>query len=316
MTDPRIQTFLTLYDRMNYHEAAALLNITQPAVTQHIKALQSDYGCVFFRYDGRRLARTKEAELFESYARTAVFNERKLRELLGKPSVRSFRIGATKSIGKYMIAEMTAEFLKDSSRTAEITVDNTEKLLGMLDSDLLDFALIEGPFNKVRYGSKLFRRENMTGICAGNHRLAGRSVNIEELFTETFIMREKGSGTAEIFSEVLTGMGYTTDAFARVVIVNDFSLLCGLVSMNTGVSFVYSSVAQKERGLGCFSIKGAETRHDLNIVFLKNTVASDLADEYMSCLQSARSCDAQSQVNKKTRPRCILCTGVCYVRAT
>ena len=49
MIDTRIETFLTLCRVMNYRKTAELLNMTQPAVTQHIHFLEEQYGCKLFR---------------------------------------------------------------------------------------------------------------------------------------------------------------------------------------------------------------------------------------------------------------------------
>ena len=62
MIDYRIPTFLTLYELMNYRRTAEQLKLSQPAVTQQIHALERDYGCRLFTYDGSRLYRTPEAE--------------------------------------------------------------------------------------------------------------------------------------------------------------------------------------------------------------------------------------------------------------
>ena len=55
MIDYRIPTFLTLYELMNYRRTAEQLKLSQPAVTQQIHALERDYGCRLFTYDGSRL---------------------------------------------------------------------------------------------------------------------------------------------------------------------------------------------------------------------------------------------------------------------
>ena len=62
MLDYRIETFLTLYDEMNYRRTAERLRMTQPGVTQHIHYLERFYGVKLFVYDGRQLLRTPEAE--------------------------------------------------------------------------------------------------------------------------------------------------------------------------------------------------------------------------------------------------------------
>lgn len=48
MLDHRTKTFMTVCNVMNYREAAELLHITQPAVTQHIQFLEKEYGCRLF----------------------------------------------------------------------------------------------------------------------------------------------------------------------------------------------------------------------------------------------------------------------------
>ena len=45
MLDHRTETFMAVCSVMNYREAAELLHITQPAVTQHIQFLEKEYGC-------------------------------------------------------------------------------------------------------------------------------------------------------------------------------------------------------------------------------------------------------------------------------
>ena len=282
MVDQKLLTFLKLCETMNYHDTARLLNMTQPAVTQHIRALEDEYGCRFFIYDHRRLTKTKEAETLEAYARSAVFNEGRLKVSLGKSEMERFRIGATKSIGEYMIGEMVSSFLSDRGRTADITIDNTEHLLGMLDKNLIDFALIEGSFSKLKYGYRLFRNEPMTGICAVGHPFDGRCLSIEDLFGETLILREPGSGTRDIFSAILAEHGYSGDDLYRTVMVSEFSLLCTLVRLGTGISFVYESVARSNSGIGRFSINGINAVHELNYVFLKNTVAGDMINSFQT----------------------------------
>ena len=56
LLDFRVETFLAVCQRMNYTRAAEQLHITQPAVSQHIKALQKQYGAPLFSYRGKKLA--------------------------------------------------------------------------------------------------------------------------------------------------------------------------------------------------------------------------------------------------------------------
>ena len=56
MLDYRTETFLTLYEGMNYRRTAERLQMTQPGVTQHIHYLENYYGVKLFVYDGASIA--------------------------------------------------------------------------------------------------------------------------------------------------------------------------------------------------------------------------------------------------------------------
>lgn len=63
MLDFRHQTFLAVYRMGSYTKAAAQLNLTQPAVSQHIKALEERYGCPLFVYANKVLTPTEQGRL-------------------------------------------------------------------------------------------------------------------------------------------------------------------------------------------------------------------------------------------------------------
>ena len=90
---------------------------SQPAVTQQIHALERDYGRRLFTYDGSRLYRTPEAEKLAQYARVAVYNDQRMRQELAAPKILSIRLGATKTIGEFIIGEDLCSFLKRPDRT-------------------------------------------------------------------------------------------------------------------------------------------------------------------------------------------------------
>lgn len=54
MLDFRINTFLTVCEYMNFTKAAEILCITQPAVSQHIKYLETVYNSKLFEYEGKK----------------------------------------------------------------------------------------------------------------------------------------------------------------------------------------------------------------------------------------------------------------------
>lgn len=149
MLDRRIQTFIMLYDTMSYHETAARLNMTQPAVTQQIQALEGEYGCKLFHYDRRALHKTAAADTLAQYARSVQRSDALVRAALIQPSEKPpLRIGATKSIGDFVLGAAVARYLENPAHRLEVIVDNTTSLLASLEKNEIDFALVEGNFDR------------------------------------------------------------------------------------------------------------------------------------------------------------------------
>ena len=80
MIDNRINTFLKVCETMNYTAAAKALNLTQPAVSQHIRYLESHYGAPLFAYDKKQLSLTPQGEILLRAAETLSGDETRLKE--------------------------------------------------------------------------------------------------------------------------------------------------------------------------------------------------------------------------------------------
>lgn len=281
MIDRRLLSFLQVYERLNYREAAESLFISQPAVTQHIQSLEKDLDVKLFHYENREVQRTEAADRLAIYVRAQVRNDEILRRELAHKGLSVLRFGATKSIGEFFISDMLATYLADPDRTAEITVGNTSKLLEMVDANELDFALIEGHFNRSSYDYLKLRDEEFVGICSSVHPFANESIALADLFAETVILREPGSGTRSIIEGTLHMAEYTFSDFERQVVADNFGLICRLVALGAGISFVYQTVAEQFPGLATFRLAGMPIRHDFNGVYLPGSNGRELVEAFL-----------------------------------
>lgn len=279
--DQRLETFLTVCSTMNYRRAAERLHLTQPAVTKQIQALEALYGVRLFAYDSRKLRKTPQGETLEIYAISQCYQDEELRRALRRQEKTSLRIGATKSIGDYILPPQISRFLKEPDNELFFTVDNTAHLLAQLEGGELDFVVLEGIFDKSRYESFLLRDEPYIGICAKDHPFSGREVTMDELFSERLILHEPGSGTRNILERELQQCGYTIEAFRANVCISSFKLIRHLVSEDCGVSFLYEAVVKDDTQFGRFSCPPLTGVHELNVVCLKHTDAPTLAHRFL-----------------------------------
>ena len=277
MLDYRIETFLTLYEEMNYRRTAERLRMTQPGVTQHIHYLERFYGVKLFAYDGRQLRRTKEAEQLKRHIDSTRAAEHDLRIGFVGSDTLLLRVGATKTIGEFVIVPTVRQFLRDEHHRLELIVDNTENLLSMLEHGELDFAIIEGVFDKAKYPHRLYKCERFVGICSASHPFAGQTVTLEDTLRESLIVREKGSGTRMLLEQAITSRGYSLDSFRRCSSVSNFSVICDLVGTEQAITFAYEPISHCRSDLATFHVEDMQITGEFNLVYINRSVAEPKA---------------------------------------
>lgn len=293
MLDFRIHTFLAVCAHMSFTKAAEALHITQPAVSQHMHALQEQLGRQLFIMQGRQLVLTEEGQRYRRFARSLQRDiHRFTEEFLAKSSATSINFGATLTIGEFTLPPILGSLMEtDPDRHITMHVDNTEILLSMLDSGAIDVAFIEGAFDKNRYGYRLFSHERFIGIgsnaCVERH----PEPTLEDLLNERLIIRESGSGTRGVLERFLAERGLSTERFCHVDEIGNLNVIKHLVSRDIGISFLYEAAARDalERGLVReIQIKGWQVIREFNFVFPQNShYESHFMKFYDECIASA-----------------------------
>ena len=113
MLDFRYDTFLDLCETLNYSRTAENLHLSQPTVTQHIQHLERHYGTSLFLYRSKRLQLTeKEEELYRQVRRIRGMIRQAERQMAAPTGPRTLRIGATKTIGAYVLPPAVESYLR------------------------------------------------------------------------------------------------------------------------------------------------------------------------------------------------------------
>lgn len=281
MLDFRIETFLTLCRVMNYTRTAEILNVTQPTVTQHVRYLEEQYGCRLFSYAGKTLSLTPQGERLRDFALSMAYNSQRIQERMrqGGEQKPVMRLGATKTIGDYVIGPMISAYLRENPGCRlSLLVDNTHTLLGLLERGELDFAMVEGFFDKSKYGYRLYKNETFLGVCAADHPLAGRVLSIDDIMQQNIIIREPGSGTRAIFEQLLMQHNYSFESIAQTTVISDFAVIKRLVCDGIGIAFLYEPVVHAELQSGKLKklrLDDMQAQREFNYIFLKDTLFLD-----------------------------------------
>ena len=276
MQDYRMETFLTACRFMNYTSTAEVLHITQPAVSQHIRFLEEYYNVKLFYYEGKKLHLTEAGILLRNSATTIKHDEIILSEQLQMAGRTKLTFGATLTIGDFIMPEILARcLLNDKNVEVRMLVENTETLLKKIDIGELDFAVIEGYFHKAEYDYKIYSRQRYIAVCSNCHVFKQQPCAVSDLFNERIILREKGSGTREIFERYLEEKNCSIRDFARMMEIGSISAIKSLVAENCGITFLYEAAVKKELEAGILrriDLKDFDMYNNFTMVWRKNSV--------------------------------------------
>jgi len=276
MIDNRLQTFLTLCETGNYTKTAEKLNLTQPAVTQHIQYLENYYQVKLIAGKGKTFSLTEEGKALFDYARTLKANSERILPLLHriKNQVRQLNFGATLTIGEYMISPILHQIFKEDEETQILMiVENTNILQKMLWEGKIDFALLEGHFNQSQFRSKLISDEIFVGVCSPQNDIASEAVYLEELLDQNLILREPGSGTRDVLEQALYAKNLSINDFKRKIEIGSMNAIKELCHQNIGITFMYREAVKKELSAGYLAeipLKNFNVSHPFNFVYLKD----------------------------------------------
>ncbi len=277
MLDFRHETFLTLSSCNSFTKAAELLHITQPAVSQHIKYLEEFYGCKLIDTSNRKICLTHQGELLREFAMTVFSDSKHFKENISsiQTDTMQFSFGATLSIGEYVMPGILSRLLdKYPEMKIHMSVANTQILLERLNNGELDFIIVEGLFDKSEYDSTLFSLEKFIPVCSTKSEFAKEIASFRDITKSRLIIRERGSGTREIFENILQKNNYSLHAFNKMIEIGNMAAIKKMVSSGQGITFLFEVAAKKEieeGSLSLINITGFSEHREFNFVMLKNS---------------------------------------------
>ena len=282
MIDIKIFTFLKVAQHKNYTKAAAALNITQPAVTQHIKKLEEHYGCMLIEIIGKSVSLTPQGQALYNYANFQIANEEQLISQIKKVET-PMKIGATLSIADYYLPPYLSAYLGQYDELLSVTVKNTKLIMEMLLKNELYCAFVEGIFDKSLFCFDEFYTTNFVPVARKGHPLEGVEATISQIHEYPLILREEGSGTREIYQNFLYQNNDTIRSVSKVQEISSFGIIKKILSTSDGISFMYKEVARQEveRGDLCYlTIQNYSIERPLYFIYPNNSLMKEKNENF------------------------------------
>ncbi|MDX6767624.1 MAG: LysR family transcriptional regulator [Candidatus Methylacidiphilales bacterium] len=237
-----LKSFQAVADHLNFHRAAAALNLTQPALSRQIVQLEADLGKAVFLRDRKRVELTAAGR--QLYRRVGALLEsfedvvRETREA-GEGKRGALALGYTEaSMSGFLPALLRS--LRDAlpEVTLHLRQEHSEQLAKEVVLGRLDLAFISFPTSDPALNSTPVAVEEIGIVLPDNHRLAGRKhLALKDLREERFILFPYRANPT-LYSELLGACrvaGFSPreieEADTRILAVN-------MVAAGLGVSFL------------------------------------------------------------------------------
>jgi DNA-binding transcriptional LysR family regulator len=195
----QLKVFEAVARHLSFTRAAEELYLTQPAVSMQVKQMAQSVGLPLFEQIGKKIHLTEAGrEIYDcsrAIARQLSEAEQVVEELKG---VKRGRLLVTvASTVNYFASRLLAAFCeRHQGVRVSLDVTNRESLLRQLVANETDIVLMGRPPDGLDLVAKTFMDNPLVIIAAPGHRLARKkSIPLASLKNETFLMRERGSGT-------------------------------------------------------------------------------------------------------------------------
>ena len=280
MLDFRMETFLTVCRYMNFTRASEKLNITQPAVSQHIRFLEKHYNTKLFRYEGKKLRLTGAGEILRNASLAMMHDEQSMQNEMQKTEQEAeIRFGATRTIGDAVMGQVLEKYLaRYPQARIHMEVENTHDLLVRLDEGRIDFALVEGFFKKTEYDFQIFSREKYIAVCSPDYTFRNTPDCIEKLFQERLLLREEGSGTREVLERCLEAHNLSIQDFAKRMEVGSMQTIKELTKAGCGITFLYEVAVREELEKGALKkipLRDFRLSHEFTFIWRRGSIYAE-----------------------------------------
>lgn len=289
-----LKTFLTVVRFRSFTRAAIELQLTQPAVSAHIAALESSLGTPLFNRTGRRIILTDAGRIAEKYARSVLEQidtmKSEIDDLQGLHGG-TISIGASRIIGVYMMPRILMAF-RDRFPDIEmqISIHSAHTIRQQVEDNCFDLAIVgEGdPIDSPAVGVKAIGEDRLVIVAPPNHRLAGQKfVTSKDLKKEVFIMQGRLTASLQSLKSQLTRIGFN---FNSTLTMDDAGAIKRAVAEGAGLAILSSAVVEeevREKRLITFDLADYPLRRNILMLWRQDRRFSKNTEAFMRFLQEA-----------------------------
>lgn len=290
----RLEVFAKVAELRSFSRAAEALGLTQPTVSEHVRALEDELGVPLLDRLGRGATPTRAGSLLLGYARRMLALSREARQALDQFQGRlsgELVVGGSTIPGEYLLPALIGRFktlypdisvclLIGSSRQVTEWIEDGRAELGVVGAR-------PGPKSLV---ARELQADELVLVVPPAHAWAGKTeVMLAELKAEPLIVRERGSGSREALERALAEVNAALSGFRIAGEIGSTQAIKQAVRAGVGLALVSKRAVEDEcraNLLHCLKVKDLRVSRAFYLVTHRDRSRSPLAQAFVELVES------------------------------
>lgn len=255
--DRHLDVFIKVVEKQNFSKAGEELHMTQPAVSQYIKALEESLGTRLLERNNRYVYMNQAGEIVYRYAQEILALYTKMQTSLDELTNHArgpISIGASYTFGEYILPRVIAKLRKNYPQIVpSVKIQNTQQIIELVASHQIDLGIIEGNFDNEKLYTKVISDDEMFLVTSPNYPFTVDTTQISSITAlkdEMWILREKGSGTRQAAEKLFDMYNFSPK---KIMELGSTQLIKEAVKEGLGISLLSKWAIADEQNLGNIS---------------------------------------------------------------
>jgi len=280
-----LQAFIAVFEQQSFSKASEILNLTQPAVSKRIAALEQAYGTRLFDRIGKAIILTEAGQILLPSARHIIeeikHSHQSIQGLSGQLRG-ELKLATSHHIGLHRLPPVLRAFTS-SHENVELDLHfmDSEQACEMVENGQLELAIVTLPRSASKQLlTQVIWHDPLVVVVGKTHPLASR----ESIRTEDLLQRPAILPSHETFTRSMIEQQLSLKKMPPIALeTNYLETIKMMVSIGLGWGVLPKSMIHDE--LVEFEIDGVEMSRELGAVYHRNRSLSSASRAMLAVLQ-------------------------------
>ncbi len=290
MDTKQLAAFCAVVERRSFSLAAAALGVTQPAVSQQVRALEKRLDSQLLDRSGRRVVPTDAGtRLYRSAQRLLALEAQLLADFTEPgdgPLVGTLEIGASTGPAAIVLPLLLCEFQQANPEVqVQLSVFDTQTVVSLVAERELELGIVGAARKRRSVEFEPFFSDEVILVCPPGHPFAGRTVGLEELADAPLILMQEGAGVRQMVEDELRRQGHRPRDLRANLVLGLQESVRSAVQAGHGATFISRRAVEAELAGGTLAevrIDGLDLQRRISIARASGRVPSRAAEAFLA----------------------------------